>query len=350
MNTNHFITSHVTLNNKTIESILFIYYYVSNLPIEIYNENGRFIMELGFNLSQKQTLKLALSPELQQSINILKYSSIELLDFLYEQANENPFLELTEKNSYFPKSINLSNREDRFNSHKLRSGTNISFDHEYYNPIQNYSPNTETLERHLMEQMNMLNHLTKLQQDILEFLIGNLNEQGYLEIEANIVAQIFSIPLIQVEDIISVLQSLDPIGVGAKNLTDCLLIQLRARSDVKELVYLIVENHLTDIAEKRYRKLARLYEKTLQEVQTAVDYIRTLNPRSASHFHTEMTSYISPDVIVERVEGEYIIIVNDSVISSLSINSYYKKMIQNKHSETTQHFLKDKFNEATLYS
>lgn len=305
-------------------------------------------MELGFNLTQKQTQKLTLSPELQQSINILKYSSIELLDFIYEQANENPFLELTEKNSSFPISIHSYNREDRFNSHMLRSGTNKSFDHEYFNPIQNYSPNTQTLERHLMEQMNVLNHLTKLQRDILEFLIGNINEQGYLEIEANIVAQIFSIPLNQVEDIISILQSFDPIGVGAKNLTDCLLIQLRARSDVKELVYIIVENHLNDIAETRYRKLAGLYDVSLQEVQTAVDYIRTLNPRPVSHFHIEMTSYIIPDVLVERVEDEYIIIVNDSFLPSLSINSFYKKMIQNKQTDTTHHFLKDKFNEATL--
>lgn len=305
-------------------------------------------MEIGFNLSQKQTLKLTLSPELQQSINILKYSSIELLDFIYEQANENPFLELTEKNSSFPISIHSYNQGDQFISHKLRSGTNKSFDHEYYNPIQNYSPNTDTLERHLMEQMNMLNHLTKLQQDILEFLIGNLNEQGYLEIEANLVAQIFSIPLKQVEDIIKILQSFDPIGVGAKNLTDCLLIQLRARSDVKELVYVIVENHLSDIAEKHYRKLANLYDVTLQEVQTVADYIRTLNPRPVSQFHTEMISYIIPDVVVEQIEGEYIIIVNDNFIPSLSINSYYKKMIQNKQSETTQPFLKDKFNEATL--
>lgn len=305
-------------------------------------------MELGFHLSQQQTLKLALSPELQQSINILKYSSFELLDFLNEQANENPLLELTEKKTSDPISIHSYNRGDTFYSHKLRLRTNKSFDHEYYNPIQNYSPNIDTLERHLMEQMNMLNHLTKLQQDILEFLIGNLNDQGYLEIEANIAAQIFSIPLEQVEDIISVLQSFDPIGVGAKNLTDCLLIQLRARSNVKELVYLLVENHLTDLAERRYRKLAGLYKVTLQEVQTAVDYIRTLNPRPASQFHTEITNYITPDVIIESIEGEYIIIVNDSFIPNLSINSYYKKMIQNKHSGITQPFLKDKFNEATL--
>lgn len=311
-------------------------------------------MELGLDLSQKQTLKLTLTPELQQSINILKYSSIELIDFLYDQANDNPLLEINEKNNQLlSKSNDSYNLQDSFHFHKthihsINRDMNHTFDHEYYNPIQNYSLDTETLEKHLMEQMTMLRHLTKTQQDILRFLIGSLNEQGYLDIEATHVAHIFSISLKEVEAMISILQSFDPVGVGAKNLTNCLLIQLRALPAVNELVYAIVENHLHDIAEKRYRKLASIFDVTPQEIQAAVDHIRTLNPRPASHFNKEITNYIIPDVIVEKINGENLIIINDSFIPNLSINDYYQKIIQNIQLDSTQPYLKDKFNEATM--
>lgn len=303
-------------------------------------------MVLEFELSQKQTLGLTLTPVLQQSINILKYSTIELIDFLYDQANENPFLDINEKE---PSTLPIFNNSYKLKNHnlQLQSSSNTTSNHDYYNPIQNYSLYTETLEKHLMEQMAML-HLSKFQKDILTFLIGNLDEKGYLEVDASLVVNYFHTSLHYAEEMISVLQSFDPIGVGAINLTDCLLIQLRALPDVNELVFSIVENHLHDIAEKNYRKLANIYGVTPQEIQTATDYIQTLNPRPASHFSSEITNYIVPDVIVEKVKDEYIIIVNDSYMPDLSINSHYQEMIHKMKADSTQNYLKDKFNEATL--
>ena len=85
-----------------------------------------------------------------------------------------------------------------------------------------------------------------------------------------------------------------------------------------------LEKHLTDLAEKRYRKIADLYKVTIQEVQEASDFIRTLNPRPVSHFSNDMTHYIVPDVYVEKEKDDYLITVNDSCTPKLSINPYYK--------------------------
>ncbi|MDQ7860490.1 hypothetical protein RCO48_03595 [Peribacillus frigoritolerans] len=112
--------------------------------------------------------------------------------------------------------------------------------------------------------------------------------------------RIFSVPVEEIENMIQILQSLDPIGVGAKDLTDCLLIQLREHENHSELAYMIVKKHLADLAEKRYRKIAALHQVTVQEVQEASDFIRTLNPRPVSHFSDDMTHYIVPDVYVEK--------------------------------------------------
>ncbi|MGG4265978.1 RNA polymerase factor sigma-54 [Peribacillus simplex] len=286
-------------------------------------------MQVGFELYQKQTMKLSLTPELQQSINILQYSTFELIDFLHRQANENPVLEISEA---FKEPLALS--ESSIRTHKISSQTrgssskSKSFNGDTdYNPINNYSVNTETLENHLLEQISMLRSLKAIERKILQFLIGNLNEYGFLELDANWTASHFSVSVEEIEDMIQVLQSLDPIGVGAKDLTDCLLIQLREHEGYNELAYSIVKKHLPDLAEKRYRKIAGIYKVTIQEVQEASDFIRTLNPRPVSHFSNDMTHYVVPDVYVEKEEEGYLITVNDSYTPKLSINPYYKNHI-----------------------
>lgn len=303
------------------------------------------MLALGFDLSQKQTLKLAMTPELQQSINILCYSAVELLDFLHKQTVENPFLDLSAKNEEAPRISEGFHAFDARSAEISMNGTNNRKD---YDPINHFSANTKTLERHLMEQLAMVKHLTELQQDILKFLIGNINDNGYLEIEAETVACIFSVSINQVEELIGVLQSFDPVGVGAKNLKDCLLIQLRSMPDFHELAYLLVENNLEDVAEKRFKKLANLYHTTLPKIQEAVDFIKTLNPRPASNFGAELTHYITPDVIVEKKKEEFIITVNDSFMPKLTVNSFYKDMLEKKQLDSAHNYLKDKWNEANM--
>lgn len=183
---------------------------------------------------------------------------------------------------------------------------------------------------------------------ILTYLIGNLNENGFLDIDAEEVASVFSVSQDEIEDLIQLLQSLDPIGVGAKNLTECLLIQIREHQKENTLAYMIVENSLTDLADKRYKKIAELYGVPIQKVQEAADFIRTLNPRPVSHFSNDLTHYIVPDVFLKKEKDIYSITVNDKLMPKLSINAYYTTIQETNSSESTKDYVKENFNHAQL--
>ncbi|MGE7907014.1 RNA polymerase factor sigma-54 [Peribacillus sp. NPDC094092] len=304
-------------------------------------------MQVGFELYQKQTLKLSLTPELQQSIKILQYSTHELIGFLNRQAYENPVLEISFKDP-LSSLTESSIRTPRINSLKRSSKSNSFNGDNDYNPINNYSINTETLEIHLLEQLSLLSSLKTIERRILKFLIGNLNEYGFLELDTNWTASHFSVSVGEIEKMIQVLQSLDPIGVGARDLTDCLLIQLREHENHNELASKIVKKHLSDLAEKRYRKIAALYKVTIQEVQDAADFIRTLNPRPVSHFSNDLTHYIIPEVYVEKEKEGFLITVNDSCTPKLSISPFYKDHIALNPVNPAKDYIKGHINDAQL--
>jgi RNA polymerase sigma-54 factor len=289
-------------------------------------------MQLGMELKQTQTLKVTLTPQMLQSINMLQYSSYELMEFIQQQTVENPLLVLKEKSSH---DFIVGKERSSFSSYNRE---------QEYDPITQYSDTHVSLEKHLMEQIMTLPEITSKEIEILKFLIGDLNRYGFLEIEPAMAAKIMSVSLQEMENTISILQSLDPVGVGARNIRESLLIQMRAQTDYNPLAYVMVENHLEDIAEKKFRKIAKTNNVTLQEVQEATDYIKTLNPRPCSEFSHELTQYIVPDVIIEKVNGEYIIIVNDRNMPQLDINPAYK----NNEMDSNDDYVKKKLQDATM--
>ena len=289
-------------------------------------------MQLGMELKQTQTLKVTLTPQMLQSINMLQYSSYELMEFIQQQTVENPLLVLKEKSSH---DFIVGKERSSFSSYNRE---------QEYDPITQYSDTHVSLEKHLMEQIMTLPEITSKEIKIFKFLIGDLNRYGFLEIEPAMAAKIMSVSLQEMENTISILQSLDPVGVGARNIRESLLIQMRVQTDYNQLAYVMVEKHLEDIAEKKFRKIAKTYNVTLQEVQEATDYIKTLNPRPCSEFSHEMTQYIVPDVIIEKVNGEYIIIVNDRNMPQLDINPAYK----NNEMDSNDDYVKKKLQDATM--
>lgn len=289
-------------------------------------------MQLGMDLKQTQTLKATLTPQALQSISMLQYSSFELIEFIQQETVENPLLVIKEKSSH---DFTVGKERTSFSSYNRE---------QEYDPITQYSDTHVSLERHLMEQIMTLPEITSKEIKIFKFLIGDLNRHGFLEIEPAIAAKIMSVSLKEMENSISVLQSFDPVGVGARNIKESLLIQMRAQTDYNQLAYVMVEKHLEDIAAKKFQKIVKTYDVTLQEVQEATDYIKTLNPRPCSKFSHEMTQYIVPDVIVERANGEYIIIVNDSIMPQLDINPVYK----NNEIDSDDDYVKKKLQDATI--
>lgn len=292
-------------------------------------------MQIGFDLSQSQTLKLKLTPELKQAIDILQYSSQELVDFIQLKTIENPILEISE-----------SSIENIFNCHHTPSNYSYNKDTEY-DPFDFYSDTRISLEEYLIEQIMLLKNLSPLQIKIFKFLIGNLNTDGYLEINSADASYYLSVSENEVNRIINLLQTLEPIGVGARNLMDCLLIQMRANKQNQSLAYSIVENHLEDLAAKRYPKLAKILHVSVNEIQNAADYIATLDPKPCRQFFEckNLTQYVIPDIIIENVNGKLIIKINDTFLPTVSINEYYKNSLNNHESSE---YLKKKYQDAML--
>lgn len=309
-------------------------------------------MQLGFDLSQRQTVKLAITPEIKQSINILQYSSIELIDFLNEQAMENPLIDLTEAQTdcsiasiKLPDTPNYSLSYKSTTDEKVRKNTAKN---ENYDFLDHYCGHTLTLEEHLWEQIAFLNNTTKEQQMILRFLIGSLDTNGYLELSNGEISSLLQKPLSLIEETVTFLQSLTPRGIGARNLSECLLLQIQAINDHNKLSLEIIKHHLVDLAEMRYRKIAKIHHATLEEIQEAADFIRTLTPRPACAFNKTITQHIAPDIFLEITNNKLQLSLNDRLIPRIFINTYYKKLVQKSQSDISNNYIQTKFNEAQL--
>ena len=260
-----------------------------------------------YGLYQQQTLKLALTQELKQSIELLQYSSYELTTFLEEKAAENPLIEL----KYVARDDLKKNRS--FNN-KTKSN-----DSDW---IQNIGSKQQTLENYLIQQIPMKN-ITSFEKKVLLYLIGNLDHNGYLTIADDDVCSRFSIDLSTYHHILNILQSFEPAGIGARNLQECLLIQLKRETNSSALAIQIIENHFELFAEKKWKKISTLINVSLSNIQAVYDKIQTLHPRPGSMFDLERSSYIIPDFIVKETDGQWVVQLVEYGVPQLELNEQY---------------------------
>jgi RNA polymerase sigma-54 factor len=199
----------------------------------------------------------------------------------------------------------------------------------------------------LETQLGYVKGLTPWQRKIALFLIGNLDEKGYLEINLEEAAERLGVSIEEAEDVLTVIQHFDPAGVGARSLEECLLLQLQHKGLDDEKIVLIVKHHLEDLANNRFQRIADKLGCSIQDVQAMADLVRSLNPRPGAAYNFAETRYVIPDVTVEKVAGEYIVLVNDITAPRLTINSFYEKMLKDQKSQdAARQFIHDKLNAA----
>lgn len=293
-------------------------------------------MQLGHGLFQQQTQKLIMTPELRQAITLLQFSAMELTEYLHQEIIENPVFEIEEKE--------WARYDYLYNNYSKAPKTN-NFSDEDFNIWDTVATPDKTLEEYLLEQARFLN-LPKEQFQILKYLIGSIDDSGYLKASLQEVAKHFNIDEASVEDMLMILQSFEPIGVGARTLQENLLIQLRNLEPVDPISIEIVTHHLKELGNHKFNKIAQELKITVQEVQQVFDFIKTLNPKPATGFQQGAPKYIYPDVIIEEVEGEYIVLVNDTLIPRLKISSHYHQYIQENKNDETAKYIMDKLNGA----
>lgn len=312
-------------------------------------------MRMGYNLQLEQSQKLIMTPQLQQAIKILQLNSLELDQFIQAQMETNPFLEFSEGSE--------GDEERQIEDNRLKEIDWKEYSEDYRNTrddFNSYQGSTEndftyesfvsarlSLQDYLMSQFQLILPNSKIFKDIGEYIIYSLDENGYLNIPLAEIATEFNTKMSIVEGVLSLVQSLDPPGVGARNLRECLLIQIEQLGVHCRYIGRIVEEYLEEIAQNKYPMVAKKLGISVEEVQKICDFIRTLEPKPGRKFSTANHSYIVPDVVVKKIGNEYVIIINEHYGPRLMIREDYRRILANKGDSETVKYINDKLNAAT---
>jgi RNA polymerase sigma-54 factor len=189
-----------------------------------------------------------------------------------------------------------------------------------------------SLQHHLLEQLRMTDLGTENRQ-LGELIIGSLNDNGFLVTDLAELAAQTAAPLARIEDVLKVIQTFDPPGIAARDLRECLLIQIR-QSNAPEapLAEAIIANHLQDLATQKYAQLAGTLKATEDEVQAAADLIRTLNPQPGGMLEDDPTTYAVPEIFVKRnKEGRWVVALDDDQLPHIRISSHYRRLLEDEN-------------------
>ena len=314
-------------------------------------------MQMNFGLTLSQTQKLVMTPELRQAITILQLSTLELGQYIENQLLENPLLDVSDdifkndesapKEAEEKESDSIDWEEyfqDGASSGPVRAEREQKEEGVGY---ENFVSSTPSLQEHLMMQLH-LSSISKTALKIGEFLIGNLDKNGYLTITTNEVARLLKVSEKEVEDSLAIIQSFDPSGVGSRNLVECLLLQIEQRGIDAPKIKNLVKHHLDDLAEARFSKIAEALNISLTEVQHLKDILVTLDPKPGRNYSSSNdVHYIIPDAVIEKVGNEYVVIMNDTISPRLSINSYYRSLLTSEDKESNiSKFLSNRLDSA----
>lgn len=291
-------------------------------------------MDLKLEGKQIQTL----SPRMIQSMQILQMDSLELRRFLTELAQENPVLELSEPSRLSaPLSVSDFGGERKTGAQEEDTGMEARSGE----PLLE-----ETLAFHLLSQLSGLS-LTRRQEKACQFIIANLDASGYLDERPEALAQRCSFSPRELEDALLTVQQLDPPGVGAGSLCECLCLQLRRMDGDTRLAQRIVENGLDALAKCRYSQLAKLLNAGQKDIIAACDRIRSLNPRPGAAFSSrEIPAYITPDLSIVCSGGVLSLTLDDTQLPAVTISDYYSRLLTRTEEVDVRAYLEEKIQQA----
>jgi RNA polymerase sigma-54 factor len=318
-------------------------------------------------MEQRQSLALqqVLSPQLQQSLLILQTPLLELRNLVQQEMETNPVLEeLPEDSGANERSDGEGSADENFRDEfeKLASLDEEWRDYMAQSASSNFDgrrgskeadekrqflfdsiPVQETLQQNLIAQLNQT-VLSADDRKAAELIIGNIDDDGFLQSTPEEMALNSGIPQNDFERGLGLIQTFYPAGVGARDLRECLLIQLQRQGKEHSLEYGIVAGHLDDLGRHRFPEIARRMAISVEDVQKAADNIARLNPRPGQVFAAAPQNYVLPDVIVEKVDGEYQISFNNEQIPHLRISNLYKDIIAsgNAQSSDVKDYIRDK--------
>ena len=327
-------------------------------------------MALEQKLHLKLSQKLIMTPSLQQAIKLLQLSKLELQEVLNQELLENPLLEETAEevkteeqetkteNEEADKKVETQEKEkdsfdeidyDAYFQDYIEYGYNprMSEEHEEF-PIENTLTRPPNLTDHLTWQL-MMSDASPRTKEIGQFIIGNIDEDGYLRASNEEIMASGKYEADEVAIALKAIQSLDPIGVGARDLRECLLLQLEFLEVDEPLVDTIIRDHWEMFMQRHFVQLAKVIGIDLKTLEGIVEVIKHLDPKPGRKYSNERAIYVEPDVYIQKVGDEYVIVLNEDGMPKLRINGSYRAMLNSMDSKQdgeTVNYIKDKIRSA----
>jgi RNA polymerase sigma-54 factor len=318
----------------------------------------------GMHQSQSLALQQILAPQLQQSLLILQTPLLELRNLVQQEMETNPVLEelpdesrTDERDSTEPSADNnfkeefekLVSLDEEWRDYMAQSA---SYSSESFRDSQEAKDRRqfffdsiavqETLQQHLVAQLNQT-ALNAHDRKAAELIVGNIDENGFLQSTPEEMALSSGVPKEDFEKMLALIQGFYPPGVGARDLRECLLIQLQREGRESSLEYRIVSEYMEDLGKRRFPEIARRMGISVEEVQRAANKIARLNPRPGQVFAAAPQNYVLPDVTVEKVDGDYQVVLNNEQIPHLRISNIYKDIIaQGNNGAEVKDYIRDK--------
>src|SRR5262245_35624580 len=312
-------------------------------------------------LSLRQSQRVVMTPALQQAIQLLQLSTVDLQQVVQRELLENPLLEeadpadaettdgemaapiadpapeaadrTTAETPLTDPPLDLSAMGDDDGPH----ARSLVAEEERNDPtLEGVLRATRSLSDHLDEQLRLATN----EPDVVRLgraIIGNLDDDGYLRADLDDIARGCDASAADAARVLAIVQTFDPPGVAARSARECLLLQLRAAPEPDEVAMALVERHFAELGRRRYGELARALGVTPELVQRALEVILRLEPKPGRRFDSPDPRYVVPDVTVQKVEGEYLIILNDEGIPRLRINALYRSLLRQSGDETRQY-------------
>jgi RNA polymerase sigma-54 factor len=325
-------------------------------------------MAMETRLSLRQSQRVVMTPLLQQAIQLLQLSTLELQEVVQKELLENPLLEELPETPETPEGqdgqpaaeantipstdpitpeLPPRDQEQRGTDDLPFDLTAVMFDdHEERSlvaqedrddlPFENMVRSVSSLNDHLDEQLRFATE-DSLARKIGEEIIGNLDEDGYLRAELSEIAARCDVDVAAVESVLAMVQAFDPPGVAARNIQECLLIQLKSDPNPDPVSVEIVEEHFDDLTRRRYPDIARALRLPLDRVMESVEEIMGLEPKPGRRFGGNDSRYIVPDVVVHKMGSEYVVVLNEDGIPRLRVNSLYRSLLRNNGDEAKQY-------------
>jgi len=310
----------------------------------------------GLHQFQNLSMQQVLAPQLQQSLQILQAPTLELRNIVQQELQTNPVLE-EEAGAYeleqpsgddsefqeeFERLARLDEEWRDYMAQNVSYSSRTQEDEERRQFFFDSLATQETLQQHLLEQLNMA-EVTPAQRNAAELIIGSIDDLGFLPISLQDISATSQIPVADLEPTLELIQTFHPVGVGAHDLRECLLIQLRRLGKEDSLEYRIVDGYLEDLGRKKFPEIARRLGVTVDEVQRAANFISTLDPRPGQIFAPDPNNYVLPDVTVEKVGDDYAVTLNGDQIPHLRISKTYKDLMsQGRNAMEVRDYIRDK--------